>query len=643
MKTQIVEALGETALALPGLIVRALEANDRAKYYMSLLQACRQCGTTSGAPAADLSAERHACGDDDEALDDVVAGTRATPDGVMFVPHAGQIVARLFDSVDRMLAPFRLTPAEIESSAAYEQRLGALRSRFAITGDTVPAGFIDALTHANRRDDDSVHLLVMDLHRELNRAQGRTSEGSLDGAAVYGLSDADQPLVRAFMRGLQTTAPLKFDHPGLATTATRAGRQLVIQNDIGTTDAHVLVIHVEDLRVSLVYTDVHPIRLRFFRDMIAQAGFEWTERAAGGVGDVQYVTLAGTRYCDHRQQVEDVLSLVGSRLVFLIDWNRARKRLSRFVKKDDAIAALRWAAEKGVGHRAFLEAGGERLIYSALERVAAPQLRSGGRLDEVLGRDRAMAFIQAVLRITSDAWREHASLRLVRDEIQAALFEHLQNSQQGVLSIASDHAALVVALAMAVGDGIDALRAQTAAEHLRGAAERAKRWETKADDIVNRARAAHRNTSDAELVGRLVPLADDAADGLEEAMFLLGLLDGHRPGAEAIDALARLARIAVAGAEEYVKCLEIARDVRRNGTRDDVQEFLIAVDRVIGLEHESDQAERAATAAALTAAGDFRSLHLYSEIAHAIETSVDALGRCALIAKDAVMTELLVG
>ena len=48
------------------------------------------------------------------------------------------------------------------------------------------------------------------------------------------------------MAGLNRTAKLKFTHPGLATTATRAGGRLVIQNDIGTTDAHVIVIHVKD-------------------------------------------------------------------------------------------------------------------------------------------------------------------------------------------------------------------------------------------------------------------------------------------------------------------------------------------------------------------------------------------------------------
>jgi hypothetical protein len=640
MKTQIVEELGESALALPGLIAAALRANDRAKYYMSLLQACRDRALGPGGQATDLRAERQASGEDDATFDDVVDGSRATPDGVMFVPHARQIVERLFNSIDCMLAPFRGATTELIPFDAYQRRVEALRGAFSnISADTLPADFVDGMTHADRHRQDSVHILIMDLHRELNRLQLRTSERSLDGAAVYGVTDADEPLIRAFMRGLHSTAPLKFDHPGLGTTATRSGGELVIQNDIGTTDAHVIVVHVDGLAVSLVYTDIHATRLRCFRDLLDPAEFEWTERAVGGAA---YATLMGRRVCAQASQVEDVLTLLGSRLVFLIDWNRARKRLARFVKKADAVAVLRWAADRGYGHRAFLEAGGERLIYHAFERVALPQLRAGARLDDVLGREQAVAFLQAVLRITSEAWQQHASLRLVRDEVQAELVEHLQDSQQGVLCLASDHAALIVALALAVRDGISVLSDTAATDRLARAAERAKRWETRADDLVNRARTAQRHTPDAELVGRLLPFADDVADGLEEAMFLLNLLAAHRPDAGAIDALAKLAGIAVAGAEEYVKCLEITRDVRRNGTREDVQQFLVAVDRVITLEHDSDEAERGATAAALIGAGDFRCLHLFSEIAHAIEASVDALGRCALMLKDTVMAEMLV-
>ena len=66
------------------------------------------------------------------------------------------------------------------------------------------------------------------------------------------------------MRGVERTRTLKFDHPGLDTTATRSGSRLVIQNDIGATDAHVVVIAVEDCTVRITYTDVHLARSKFF-------------------------------------------------------------------------------------------------------------------------------------------------------------------------------------------------------------------------------------------------------------------------------------------------------------------------------------------------------------------------------------------
>ena len=54
--------------------------------------------------------------------------------------------------------------------------------------------------------------------------------------------------------------------------------RLVIQNDIGTTDAHVIVIHVKDLTVSVTYTDVHPERLAFFQEMLKPRGVTWEQQ-----------------------------------------------------------------------------------------------------------------------------------------------------------------------------------------------------------------------------------------------------------------------------------------------------------------------------------------------------------------------------
>ncbi len=43
----------------------------------------------------------------------------------------------------------------------------------------------------------------MDLHKRLNAMQAALAEETLDGAAAYGLAEADRPLVAAFMAGAQ--------------------------------------------------------------------------------------------------------------------------------------------------------------------------------------------------------------------------------------------------------------------------------------------------------------------------------------------------------------------------------------------------------------------------------------------------------
>ena len=82
---------------------------------------------------------------------------------------------------------------------------------------------IDGMTSGARGAGDSFHLVVMDAHRAINRLQAQTDPETLAGAHVHGLSTPSRRLVAAFMEGLNQTAPLKFNHPGLGTTATRAG------------------------------------------------------------------------------------------------------------------------------------------------------------------------------------------------------------------------------------------------------------------------------------------------------------------------------------------------------------------------------------------------------------------------------------
>ena len=128
-----------------------------------------------------------------------------------------------------------------------------------------------------REKGDSFHLLVMDIHKALNKLQLHISQELVDGASVYGVTKDDKKMVKAFMQGLNETAKLKFEHEGLDTTATRSGENLIIQNDIGTTDAHVLVVRVNNMRITMTYTDIHIQRLLFFQSLFEKYKVEWND------------------------------------------------------------------------------------------------------------------------------------------------------------------------------------------------------------------------------------------------------------------------------------------------------------------------------------------------------------------------------
>jgi hypothetical protein len=282
----------------------------------------------------------------------------------------------------------------------------------------------------------------MDLHKALNRLVAETAVETLDGAQVHSLAERDRVTVKAFMRGLHRTAPLAFGHPGLGTTAVRAAGALVIQNDIGATDAHVLVVHVKPAEVTITYTDVHRSRTRFFITLFDGQSVEWSplaeQRASGFEAGIFYL-LTGRSSANDDQALDRFLEFLGSRIVFLIDWNKARKALQTFVGKNAAVDLLTWAAKHDFGHRAFLELGGVDLILEAVDRAASGRIPYGMRLDHALGPAECLDFAQNVLRNASQGLAAGRTARLIRDEIQADLARRFETAESSVLTLLVRH------------------------------------------------------------------------------------------------------------------------------------------------------------------------------------------------------------
>jgi uncharacterized protein Yka (UPF0111/DUF47 family) len=643
MKTRVLEAIGETELQSAAQLNAALAANDRLKYYFSLLQMALNHADHPEQPAATLQRERISCGVDDPRLDAVVLATRK--DGLYYrVPGCAKVISSIARDTRAMAAPILASKARQDG---YQERLETLLATLpAAEADLVEGGAIAAVTRARPRAGappaaaDSLHQLVMDLHKELNALVTALAEEMLDGASVYNLTDADRPFVAAFMAGLNRTARLKFNHPGLGTTATHAGDRLVIQNDIGTTDAHVIVIHVEGLSVVITYTDVHPERLQFFQDMLGRYTVSWDGDRAGQVatlaaGEPFYLTTARFEAVD-AAECRAYLEWLGSRIVFLIDWNRARKELRGFLRGDQRIDVLRWAAEAEVGHRGFLELGGARTINEAIEATAGSAMHFGDRLCDVLGDDEAAAFIRFVFRVASEGRSSNQSQSLIRDRIRAELQRHFSNEERRLLSLAADHAGLIFEIATLVRDGL--LAAATGDDDFVKLAKRARRFEHDADQLVIETREVVRRRPEYAVFQRLLESADDAADELEDVAFLLGLLPEGGVGG-ALEALQSLADLAVNGAQEWLK----ATHIRKSDLRDDLDDFLTAIDRVAALEHEADDAQRMLTEETVKHASDFRQLYLYTTMANALEDAADALKDASLILRDHVLCEVLRG
>ena len=652
-KEQIVEELGD--LLLPNLVNKALTANDRAKYLMTLLQTARKHADYPDSGFTNLKQERMACGIEEPAFDTVVERSSKVANGAYRVPDVRRVHEEIVENARGMLAPVEAAETSLNNggggAADYQRRLELLTAKApSLDDDVIPGTYIDQVTAAQPADGDSLHLLVMNLHKELNRLQQQIAAESIDGARVYGVTDADRPLIAAFMRGVNRTRKLKFDHPGLDTTATRMQDKLVIQNDIGETDAHVLVIHVTPPQVTVTYTDVHIQRLVFFQNLLKRFAVQWEDarsRHSAKLTESLYHLCVGQYAAVNQPQPAEYLEFLGSRLVFLIDWNRARKRLRKLAPKRVCLEVLRWAADNDLGHMAFLKAGGEHLVFDALQLASRTPRQMSGQLSDIIGVEQAAEFLKFTLKTAAEGLLADHSELLIRDQVRAELRHYLDTAHQGLLELAAEHATLIVELSCAARDCVLLPNGQVDSEYLPRMAQRAKKWEHLADERVTKARTARGEGVEAKAAAELLRIADDAADELEEGIFLLTLLE--RPSADgpwlasdaSREALQDLANLLVHTAQEYVKVVENARYIHRGSPGEEMADFLEAVDHTMSLEHRTDDAHRRAKASILTFSGDHRQLHLFTAVADNLESASDAMMRASLMLRDYVLGEVI--
>ncbi len=624
MKSRIAEELGHVEVVLPSLIAEGLAANDRAKVRMSALQAIVLHARVPSEEPADLAAECRAASMDATAIRAIIAGARSAGAGTIASPGLGELIRALGDDVQVML---RAAEAGDEAAGkAAAARWPAMLADGQVTNDEMDARQVEKLVAITTGDGDSLHRLVMDLHKILNRLAASCAEEIVDGAHAHALAAGDKPIIAAFMRGVNRTHGLKFDHPGLETTATRQGTRLIIQNDIGMTDAHVLIVTVEGATVNVTHTDVHRARAKFFVRMLERFPAQWAgleRQKSEHLGDDGIFYLVTGRYdAENAERQDAFLEAIGAALVFLIDWNKARKALRKMVDDADAIRILEWAARCQVGHRAFLELGGAELVAAAVRHAAPERIGFGERLTEVLGREGSEDFLKSVLEVSTNALMEGRSVRVVRDQIEADLIRRLERTDSTLLAVVTRQAGLAHGIATRIARHIRDLAAGSAADGA-GLAAGARRIEEKADQLVVEARSAVARFEGLETVGQLINAVEQAIDELEQAAFVASLLPGHLEPAM-LKSLGDLCASVVASTEALASGSDAAGEVSE-GQRADFEDALDATVRIRQLEHSSDDAERAVTALVLRGEFDSKTALACLELARALERASDGL------------------
>ena len=634
MKTQILAALGETGLQQGSALNAGLAANDRIKYAFSLLQMAIGHARHPDEPAASLKQERLAAGIDDTRLDATVEGAIAVGKDVR-VPGSAHILQRIDDDMRLMAAP-ALAAALALGGCGFKDRLAALlAARPTGKDDLVDPEAISAMTHAGQ-GPDSLHHLVMDLHKRLNSLQAAMAQETLDGAAAYGLDAADRPMVSAFMSGVNRTSRLKFNHSGLATTATRTGGRLVIQNDIGSTDAHVIVIHVQDRLVNVTYTDVHAERLAFFQSMLKPRGFTWGagRTATLAAGSPFYLATGQVQAADDEACRANLEFLgIAPRLPDRLEPGaQAAARVSAWGGPDRALVLGGGDRDRAPGlprarrrHSDQSRHRGDRGIRHAVRRptVRRARRRRDGRVPAIRipGRDRGTLSSQS-----------HA---LIQDRVRVALAATVQ--QRGTTAARPRGGACRTRVR--TGDaGARRRRGRMGATEKR--ARRARSFEHDADQIV---------------VDTRTPCGADRSTRCSCRCWRQRTKPPTRWRMRRSCLRSNLWR-----ASRWMRCKSSRtcwRQRRRNGSRRSAmparsasggrsrktEDFLAAIASISKLEHQADDAERDLAASAVQHAADFRQLHLFAAVGDKLEAAADALKKASLILREQVLEHVVDG
>lgn len=185
LKEKAVESLGQQSLLLPAWVKAALLANDRLKMYLTLLQSAAQHARAPDSPLVDWGRELGQVGLREAGWPLELVKTAYFDDQILLTPQLDQLAEALAADLAIMARPVceggsHHNPELTVRRDYWLQKLHAMKGE-----EGLGAQALAELTRGERKGADSFHILVMDLHKQLNAMAGEIATENIDGAHVW--------------------------------------------------------------------------------------------------------------------------------------------------------------------------------------------------------------------------------------------------------------------------------------------------------------------------------------------------------------------------------------------------------------------------------------------------------------------------
>jgi uncharacterized protein Yka (UPF0111/DUF47 family) len=245
-----------------------------------------------------------------------------------------------------------------------------------------------------------------------------------------------------------------------------------------------------------------------------------------------------------------------------------------------------------------------------------------------------MEYLQFVLRTASKGLLANTSHFLLQNEIRAELLRYFRTAHEGMLDLCEEHASFSIEIASIVLESLWIASDRRDSPAISLNAARAKEWEHKADDLVNRMRNLSQRIQNPRFFITLITTADDVADYLEEACFFITLIPSHGDSKDIFFELRNLAELVLKGCRGFLKILIAFQEFHRTSQREDLKDLLTAVDEVFSIERLCDESLRKTERVIFEQCADFKEFQLYLEIARTLEEASNTLLKVAFHVRD---------